>query len=356
MKPAALLRAPLAGAACGAVVCAFAACSGGGSSAGFSNVPFATQIRLHATPGSPIQHVVFVIQENRSFNNLFMDYPGARTQNYGYDTKGHKIRLRARGLESSWDVAHSSTAFFAACDGRGPLPGTHCKMDGWNEEVAEPNPPRNPAYSYVPQSETKPYWAMARDYVLADRTFASNLDGSFVAHQYVVAAYASHAVDYPFNQWGCQGGPDDTIKTLTKRRAIGPAIAPCFDNPTIAAEADAAGVSWRFYAGLTYGNGGIWSSYQADRENLSQPRLAFIRHQSARSVSRRHRQRQTGRRHLDYADMGNVRSSGLERDARARLGRERRQCSRREPVLEVDGDLHHVGRLGRMVRSREADL
>ncbi|MGB8965938.1 MAG: alkaline phosphatase family protein [Candidatus Cybelea sp.] len=265
MKPAALLRAALYARRLVALVTVLpiAACSAGGS----LNVPTrAPQSAARTLSGSPIQHVVFIVQENRSFNNLFMDYPGAKTQNYGYDTEGHKIRLHPRGLESSWDIAHTSTAFFAACDGQGKLPGTDCKMDGWNKEVAEPNPPRNPAYSYVPQTETKPYWAMARDYVLADHMFASNLDGSFVAHQYIVAGYASQTVDFPVNQWGCQGGKDDTVRTLTQQRDSGPAIPACFDNPTIASEADAAGVSWRFYAGLTYGNGGLWSSYQADRK------------------------------------------------------------------------------------------
>ncbi|MGA8098548.1 MAG: hypothetical protein WB810_07800, partial [Candidatus Cybelea sp.] len=33
---------------------------------------------------TPIKHVVFILQENRSFNNLFLGYPGATTQNYGY--------------------------------------------------------------------------------------------------------------------------------------------------------------------------------------------------------------------------------------------------------------------------------
>ena len=195
-----------------------------------------------------------------------MGYPGATTQNYGYDTNGRKIHLRSRGLESTWDIAHTSTAFFAACDGRGKLPGTDCKMDGWNNERAAPNPPPNAPYAFVPQTETKPYWTMAREYVLGDQTFASNLDGSFVAHQYVVAGYASRAVDFPYNQWGCQGGKSDTVGTLTKQRGNGPSIGVCFDNPTIASEADAAGVTWRFYAGLTYGNGGLWSSYQADRK------------------------------------------------------------------------------------------
>ena len=65
--------------------------------------------------------------------------------------------------------------------------------------------------------------------------FASNLDGSFVAHQYAVAAYASHAVDGPpSSDWGCEGGQSDTIATLTKSRKLRhQRIVVCFDNPTI---------------------------------------------------------------------------------------------------------------------------
>jgi phospholipase C len=216
------------------------------------------------TTRSPIKHVVFMIQENRSFNNLFLGYPGATTQNYGYDTNGKKIQLKPIRLATSWDIAHSSKAFFAACDGRGKLPGTDCKMDGWNNERAAPNPPPNFAYAYVPRHEVAPYWTMASQYVLADATFASNLDGSFVAHQYAVAAYAARTVDYPYNQWGCEGGKSDTISTLTKKRTYGRKVQVCFTFPTLASEADAAGVTWRSYAGSIYGDGGLWSPFQAD--------------------------------------------------------------------------------------------
>ena len=49
---------------------------------------------LHAADASgisKIKHVVIIIQENRSFNNLFMSYPGATTLTYGYDTSNDKI-------------------------------------------------------------------------------------------------------------------------------------------------------------------------------------------------------------------------------------------------------------------------
>jgi phospholipase C len=254
------------------VVLAQVACTANG----ISNVPGADgpSAMLRATSrggSSPIQHIIFIVQENRSFNNLFMGYPGAKTQNYGYDTNGDKIVLHSQDLAQDWDIDHFSPAFFAACDAQKKLPGTHCKMDGWNNEGAAFGSPANYAYAYVPRAQIEPYWTMAKQYVLADHMFASNLDGSFIAHQYVVAAYASHAVDSPQSYWGCEGGSQDTVPTLTPTRTYGSSIVACFDNPTIGSEADAAGVSWRFYAGTIDGDGGLWSSYQADSEVFNGP-------------------------------------------------------------------------------------
>ncbi len=222
-------------------------------------------VRGQPVTATPIKHVVFIVQENRSFNNLFMGFPGATTARYGYDKKGNRVKLMARRLWSSWDPGHGSSDFFAACDGQGKLRGTKCKMDGWSTQKNPPFASKYLAYAYVPQDEIVPYWTIAQQYVLSDRTFASNLDGSFIAHQYTVAAYASHAVDYPSGSWGCEGGSSDTLPTLSNDRRKGDRIEACFDNPTIASEADAAGLSWRFYASTITGDGGLWSSYQADR-------------------------------------------------------------------------------------------
>ena len=240
------------------------------ASAGCSSNAGAIFSAQPATPsrrasGSPIQHVVFIVQENRSFNNLFMGFPGATTATYGFDTDGNKIVLQPVGLKTQWDIDHSSNAFFAACDGTGSLPGTDCKMDGWNNENASIHHPPNPAYAYVPRSEIKPYWTMAKQYVLADETFASNLDASFVAHQYAVAAYASRAVDGPAGPWGCEGGKPDTVPTLTARRTIGKRIVTCFDNPTIGRGAMQPAYRGATTPGASTDDGGIWSAYQADR-------------------------------------------------------------------------------------------
>jgi len=249
-----------------AVLVLAAACVLGGCADRSTSFDYAPSGRLAQddTSKSPIKHVVFIVQENRSFNNLFFGFPGAKTAQWGLGPKGTKIKIRARDLATSWDLGHASQAFFAACDGTGKLPGTDCRMDGWSGEGSSGRAPPNPQYSYVPESQTAPYWAMAKQYVLADNMFSSNLDGSFVAHQYIVAAYADRALDFPDGAWGCEGGQDDTVFTITNRRTSGPRIVTCFDIPTIAAEADAAKIAWRFYAGSIVDDGGLWSSYQAD--------------------------------------------------------------------------------------------
>ncbi|MBV9719474.1 MAG: hypothetical protein JOZ77_09140 [Candidatus Eremiobacteraeota bacterium] len=257
--------------AAGVALIASACSSAEHAPGGVSNFSRTSMLPATSSKGSPISHVVFVVQENRSFNNLFMGFPGATTATYGYDENGRKIELKPRNLATKWDVGHGSAAFFAACDGQGKLPGTDCKLDGWDQEGMSPSGPPNQPYSYVPRGQIAPYWTMAEQYALADEMFASNLDGSFIAHQYLVAAYASHAVDFPDGPWGCEGGKTDTVTTLLKDRTLGGRIQACFGNPTIASEADAAGVSWRFYAGAVDGDGGLWSSYQADKKIYDGP-------------------------------------------------------------------------------------
>ena len=249
-------------------VFALAACSANTLVPERSGVP--STVRRAASKG-PIKHVIFIVQENRSFNNIFMGYPRATTQNYGYDTHGRKIALHAQSFKEGWDISHNAPSYFQACDGQGSLPGTDCKNDGWNLLNGGFKAPKNFAYAYLPRQEVDVYWKMAQQYVLADDMFASNLDGSFIAHQYIVAAYASQAVNSPFSLWGCEGGKPDKIQTLTAQRSYGQYIPACFDNPTIGSEADSARISWRFYSGSITGDGGLWSSYQADSQIFNGP-------------------------------------------------------------------------------------
>ncbi len=254
-----------------AVALALCACSSGGSSPSPVLPGISIQsptLKAHrAMSSGKIQHIVIIVQENRSFNNLFYGFPGAHTAKFGYDQQGNKIQLQPVGLETTWDIDHSFGSFLAACDGTGSYPGTGCKMDGFdNEYVGCGNhcPNSNPPYSYVPHNETKPYFFLGKHYVLADEMYASNVDASsFISHQYIIAGQASSAVNYPSNYWGCPGVKyGDQIATLTQAREYGSNINMCWDNQTLGDEMDTAGLSWAYYASTWYGDGGIWSAYQ----------------------------------------------------------------------------------------------
>ena len=96
---------------------------------------------LNATGAGRITHVVFIVQENRSFDNLFPRLSGRR-----HGPEREKLVRQddpAAALFADQAVRRSITrprAMFAACNGTGKLPGTHCRMDGFNLEVSHSRP------------------------------------------------------------------------------------------------------------------------------------------------------------------------------------------------------------------------
>ncbi len=244
---------------------------------------------IAARGAGKIKHVVIIIQENRSFDNLFQGYPGADTVTRGKDSKGRWIALRSVSLTSQYVIDHSSDAMFGDCNGTGKSPGTHCRMNGFDTESVEGGPIRLAQYAYVPHDESKPYFDMAHEWVLSDRTFASQLDESFTAHQYLIAAQAHSSVNVPTGLWGCGGGERDLVLTIAHDRSYGSYQKPCFDYLTLGDELDAAGLPWRFYtsayASPSGGPAGYWSAYQAVRhikhgpdwaKDVITPQSAFI--------------------------------------------------------------------------------
>ena len=157
------------------------------------------------TGAGKIKHVVYIVQENRSFDNLFQGYPGADTVSSGKDSKGAPSSFSPCTLSDQYDIDHSAAAMFAACNGTGKLPGTRLPNERLQQRVVL----RRSATSNIRSTSTfriatsKPYFDMAHEGVVADRMFQSHLDESFVSHQYIIAAQAASSVDLPYGAWGC---------------------------------------------------------------------------------------------------------------------------------------------------------
>jgi phospholipase C len=248
-------------------VCAtllFVACSGAPSAPPLASyAQNAILQKLDGVGAGKIKHVIWIVQENRSFDDMFEGYPGADTVSSGKDSNGNIIPLQPISLTTAYEIDHGSQAMFHACNGTGHLPGTQCRMNGFNLEMRYGGPV-NGQYAFVPHNESKPYWDMAHEWVLADKMFASQLDESFVAHQYIIAAQAQSSVDVPLFYWGCGGGKTDDVETLKQDRTYGGEQRACFNYETLGDELDSAGLTWRFYTSkFRTPFAGLWSGYQA---------------------------------------------------------------------------------------------
>jgi len=207
-----------------------------------------------ATQPSPIQHVVIIMQENRSFDNLFNGFPGADTVLSGM-SKNQVVPLRPVTLSDGRDVDHSHISWW--------LDWNHGKMDGFAHEGG-PNPLL--PYSYVPSADTLPYWNLAQQYTLGDRMFQSNTGPSFVAHQYMIAGQSGEASENPAgNIWGCDATKATRVALVGPNGTDLPGVYPCFDYPTMAESLDARGITWRYYAPGSKDNFFIISAFQAIR-------------------------------------------------------------------------------------------
>ena len=251
----------------------------------------ATPIVGPTTPPSSkgIQHIVILMQENRSFDNLFAGFPGADTTMQGlckpspaWCKTAHEVPLRpvhlATGsLNLGEDIDHSHRGFKIECD----LNSSNvCQNDGFDlinkGESGQGPPAKLYPYAYVYRSETAPYWNLARQYSLADRMFSTDTASSFIAHQQIIAGTVAmndseSLTDQPDqNPWGCDAPPGTTTPLLLKDgryKFDGP--FPCFTQyKTIADLLDPANISYQYYVyGLVnpYGDfsGAVWNGFDA---------------------------------------------------------------------------------------------
>ncbi|MGA8534501.1 MAG: alkaline phosphatase family protein [Candidatus Tumulicola sp.] len=249
-------------------------CTAGGTGTAFTP-PNGDSAPTRNRSSNHLQHIVLVIQENRSFDNLFATFPGADGATSGKNSKGQTVTLVKANLAGALDVNHASKAFLAAYD--------NGKMDGFNlEGIDGNNPAGNYPYQYVNPSKIKTYWTLAQQYALADHMFQTQGSGSFTAHQDLIAGTTAGTfgtltgslIDYPsnFKNWGCDA-PAGTTTPITQWNGSYPIPIntsgpfPCLTYPTgtLRDLLDEKKVSWKYYA-PPYVNataGTLWNAFAA---------------------------------------------------------------------------------------------
>ena len=203
---------------------------------------------------SDIQHIVFIIKENRSFDSYFGTYPGADGATSGPISTGETIPLSHAGDRYPRDFNHSWSGLIQSMD--------YGHMDDFDLPAANPCTLNGDylCYSQAYEQDLPNYWAYAQNYALGDEMFSSEPGPSYPQHLYSVAASSAGVIseltvpagDNP----GCDAPPGITAQILDPFGNITNQY-PCFEIPTLADSLNAAGISWGYYSGLE----SAWNGY-----------------------------------------------------------------------------------------------
>lgn len=244
---------------------AIAACSQNGP---FTAAPSGTQ---HASAASKISHVIIIVQENRTTDNLFNGLPGADTVRAGLNSEGNEVRLAPIGLTAPYDLGHAHGSFETEYDGG--------KIDGFDRVssscrgVAVCVPPHRRAYGYVPKAQVEPYFIMAQTYAFADHMFETNQGPSFPAHQYLVSGTSAiangsqlRAAENPFHpsgtsSGGCDSPPGSLVSVIDAAGNETASIFPCFRRISMMQVLDENSLTWRYYQASP--GPGLWNGPDA---------------------------------------------------------------------------------------------
>lgn len=212
-----------------------------------------------------IQHVVFLIKENRSFDQYFGTFPGADGATTGKISNGTTVPLTHAPDIAPYDLGHSWRDALIAIDGG--------HMSKFDQIVSGDVDGYRYPYTQFLESDIPNYFAYARQYVLADRMFSSMAGPSFPNHLFTIAAQDGGVLDNPHPQngaWGCDSDDNDTVPVAHPDGKI-TIEPPCFDFQTLADSLESAHISWKYYAPTKGHYGYQFSTFDAIRHIRNTP-------------------------------------------------------------------------------------
>jgi phospholipase C len=210
-----------------------------------------------------IDHVVFIVKENRTFDHFFGRFPGADGATEGSRCDGSVVPLR-RARDDSEGAMHSFLAGIVAING-GEMNCFDALDGGTNGET----------YVQYQPHQIPNYWRYAEEFTLADRFFSSAYGPTWIEHYWTVAAQSDRFVDIErdpsVGSDGIKGGycddPEERIRSFPRLTHDEKADVfrweeeartdpvedlfilrwPCHDIQTLPDVLERASISWRYY-------------------------------------------------------------------------------------------------------------
>jgi phospholipase C len=209
-----------------------------------------------------IQHIIFIIKENHSFDNYFGQYPGADGATSGLLSTGQTMTLE-HTPDQSTDVGHDWVSAMTAMDGG--------KMDGFDLILYANVNGALISYSQMTQADIPNYYSYAQHFVLADHAFSSLHGESYSNRLYTIAATSGGVFTVPQAlgaqrvgfDWGCDDPPDYAVRILDDDTGNISDAFPCFDFQTLGDSLQSANISWKYYAPPQGQQGYQFSAYDS---------------------------------------------------------------------------------------------
>jgi phospholipase C len=207
----------------------------------------------------PIQHIVILLRENHTYDNLFGRFPGGDGTLTGRQIDGDKVRLSRTPEPTQLVLGHTNGAAQIAIN-RGT-------MDGFGRMVNAVQDGRQVALSQYRQSDIPNLWAYAQHFTLDDHFFSTVAGPSFPNHLALVAGTSAGIIDDPiFNShhdWGCNASPQGWVDAIDPKTGNVHFVRPCVHVTTLADELQSRGISWGYYSTSPTDRMGLWKAVSA---------------------------------------------------------------------------------------------
>lgn len=201
-----------------------------------------------------IKHVVFVLLENHSFDNVFGRFPGADGATTAKTATQGTIPLSPAPPVNWHDINHDRGDFMTDYH--------NGKMDGFQWVSGADLNGEGQAFQQYTQADIPNFWNYAQHFTLADHVFASVASGTFPNHLYTVAAQSGGVITNPQNWhhgWGCDSGTKSfTLRLTPQNKIVG--AGTCFNFTTLADKMEQMHVPWAYYAAPPSDLGYLWST------------------------------------------------------------------------------------------------
>ncbi len=211
---------------------------------------------------SKIEHIVMIVQENRSFDHYFGTYPGAegipRKANgtfrvcITHPVDGSCVKpYHDRNVMDAGGPHHAKDHTFQVNKGRmnnflksvWRSPGRYgCTQVG--QVTCQPGTNLPDVHGYKTRREIRNYWEYAERFVLQDHMFEPVRSYSLPAHLYLVSAWSARC-DSPYRPMSCRSAP----VVPQKDRGYQDGRTPIYAWTDITYLLREQRVSWRYYVG-----------------------------------------------------------------------------------------------------------